>query len=96
MRIFTPGDLIALGSLILATATTVIGGILWYANAEKKKYAAERDFNHIKNNLKQMSEGITHEFKDLNERFDDIDKELLRIEAYLIRGREERASGDSM
>lgn len=87
MKIITPGDLIALGSLVLATATTVIGGVLWYANSEKKKYAAERDFNHIKNNLKQMSEGFALEFKDLNDRFDDVDKELLRIEAYLIRSK---------
>ncbi|HIK04605.1 MAG TPA: hypothetical protein IGS40_07820 [Trichormus sp. M33_DOE_039] len=85
MKVFTPGDLIALGGLILATVTTLIGGVVWYANSEKKKYAAERDFNHIKNNFKQMSEGIANEFKDLNDRFDDVDKELLRIEAYLIR-----------
>jgi hypothetical protein len=87
MRTLTPGDLIALGGLVLATATTVIGAVLWYANAEKRRYGLERDFNHIKNNLEQMTDAIGHEFKDLNDRFDDVDKELLRIEAYLIRGK---------
>lgn len=85
MRTLSPGDLIALSGLLLATATTVIGAVLWYANTEKRRYALERDFNHIKNNLEQISDGISHEFKDLNDRFDDVDKELLRIEAYLIR-----------
>lgn len=29
-----------------------------YADAEKKKYAAERDFNHLKNSFAQLSETV--------------------------------------
>lgn len=54
------------------------------AEAAKKEYAAQRDFEHLKNNLKQLAEGLSNGFDGLEERFDQVDKELLRIEAYLI------------
>jgi hypothetical protein len=30
-----------------------------YASAEKKDYAAQRDFEHLKRNLDQLKEGVT-------------------------------------
>ena len=55
------------------------------ADAAKKEYAAQRDFEHLKNNLKNITDGVGREFKDVNERFDDVERYLSRIEAYLIR-----------
>lgn len=82
----TPGEWIALGGLVLASFTSAIGGLLWYANSEKKKYGLERDFNHLKNNQKQISQGITDGFDDCQERFDQLEKELTEIKAWMIRG----------
>ncbi|MCV3216034.1 hypothetical protein OGM63_21400 [Plectonema radiosum NIES-515] len=86
--------LIALGAFLLALLTNVFGVVVWYAvwyaNSEKKKYAAERDFNHLKNNQIEISGGIAEIAKDLDGRFDDLDKrlnsqdhDLLEIKTYL-------------
>lgn len=83
MKIITMGDAIALGSLVLATATTCIGGILWYANSEKKKYAAERDFAHIRRNQEQMQQGLNDLLREFDRRFDVIDRDVLEIKSVL-------------
>ncbi|WP_414576936.1 hypothetical protein [Anabaena sp. CCY 9402-a] len=83
MKNFTAGDLIALGGLILATITTVMGSILWYANAEKKKYAAERDFAHIRRNQEQMQQGLNDLLRELDHRFDTLDRDVLEIKSTL-------------
>lgn len=85
---------IALGAFLLALFTNIFGVVVWYAvwyaNAEKKKYAAERDFNHLKNNQKDISNGIAEIAKDFDIRFDELDKrfnsqdhDLLEIKTYL-------------
>lgn len=86
-------------SFLLASICASSGWVVWWINkinfdkhiasqkaadAAKKEYAAQRDFEHVKNNLKQMGDSITHGFDELEGRFDAVDKELLRIEAYLI------------
>ncbi|MBD2416093.1 hypothetical protein FACHB389_35550 [Nostoc calcicola FACHB-389] len=83
MKAFTASDLIALGGLILATVTTVMGGVLWYANAEKKKYAAERDFAHIRRNQEQMQQGLNNLLHELDRRFDVVERDILEIKASL-------------
>lgn len=83
MKILTPGDLIAFGSLVLATATTVVGGVLWYANSEKKKYAAERDFAHIRRNQEQMQQGLNDLLREFDRRFDVVDRDILEIKSNL-------------
>lgn len=86
--------LIALGAFLLALLTNIFGVVIWYAvwyaSSEKKKYAAERDFNHLRNNQKDISDGIAHIANDFDRRFDDLDKRLnqqdhslLEIKTYL-------------
>lgn len=77
MKAFTAGDLIALGGLTLATITTVVGAILWYANAEEKKYAAERDFAHIRRNQEQMQQGLNTLLNEFDRRFDVVERDIL-------------------
>lgn len=85
---------VAVGAFILALATNIVGVVVWilvfYASSEKKKYAAERDFNHLRNNQKDISNGIAAIAKDIDSRFDDLDKQntdmkhqLLEIKTYL-------------
>lgn len=58
----------------------------------EKALNEERDFNHLKTNQKDISNGIAlgfnemdGKFDDVDSRFDGVDKELLEIKAYLIR-----------
>lgn len=83
MKILTPGDLIALGSLVLATTTTIIGGILWYANSEKKKYGLERDFGHIRRNQEQIQQSLNTVLGEFDRRFDTVERDILEIKANL-------------
>lgn len=94
MKALNAQTLIALGAFLLALFTNIFGVVVWYvfwyANSEKKKYAAERDFNHLKNNQKSISDGIAEIAKDFDSRFDDLDKrlnsqdhDLLEIKTYL-------------
>ncbi|BAT53784.1 hypothetical protein NOS3756_27470 [Nostoc sp. NIES-3756] len=83
MKTFTPSDLIALGGLVLATLTTVLGGVVWFANSEKKRYAAERDFAHIRRNQEQMQQGLTSLFNELDRRFDTVERDILEIKTSL-------------
>lgn len=74
-----PSDLIALCSLFLACFTTLIGAILWYAQSEKKKYASERDFQHIRNNQKNISDSIALLTRDIEDKLDNIGRDILEI-----------------
>ncbi|QSJ20109.1 hypothetical protein JYQ62_16175 [Nostoc sp. UHCC 0702] len=75
--------LLATGGFILAVGSNLIWLLVTYANGEKKKYAAERDFNHLKNNQIAISDGIIFLTKDLDSRLDDVDKNLIEIKSYL-------------
>lgn len=80
---FTAGDLIALGGLVLATITTLLGGVVWFANAEKKRYAAERDFGHIRRNQEQIQTGLNNLLRELDRRFDTVERDILEIKSTL-------------
>lgn len=85
-----PSDLIALCSLFLACFTTLIGAILWYTQSEKKKYASERDFQHIRNNQKNISDSIALLTKDIEDKLDNIARDILEINITLgIKNRKE-------
>lgn len=75
MSNFNPSDLIALCALLVTLATTSIGAILWYVQSEKKKYASERDFQHIRNNQKSISDGIAIFSKDIEDKLDEMSKD---------------------
>ncbi len=83
MKSFTASDFIALGGLMLATITTVLGGVVWFANSEKKRYAAERDFAHIRRNQEQMQQGLNNLLHELDRRFDTVERDILEIKSTL-------------
>jgi hypothetical protein len=83
MKNFTASDFIALGGLMLATITTVLGGVFWFANSEKKRYAAERDFAHIRRNQEQLQQGLNGLLHELDRRFDTVERDILEIKATL-------------
>lgn len=70
--------LVAVGGLILTLSTQLGALMLWYANSEKKKYAAERDFNHLRRNQEQFVQAFTLLEDNLGKNTENI-KELIRI-----------------
>lgn len=77
-------------SLILGIAVTILslftglaGMVAWYSSKVKKSYAAERDFNHLKNSHAQMVANIEQLWRQNDDRFDAVDRALDRIAAQI-------------
>ena len=68
-----------LGGGIAGITGTLLGLARWYASSEKKKYAAERDFQHLKRAQEQLSEGL----KLISEEVEILNKAVLRLETLL-------------
>ncbi len=86
-----PNDPLVIITFALALGGHVTWAVVFFANSIKRRYAAERDFNHLKNNQKQITDNIAFGFKEIDDRFDRIDdrfdridRDLLEIKAYLI------------
>lgn len=78
-------DSIAIISFLIGLGTTLAGVTAWYTSAVKKKYAAEREFQHLRRNQEQIQTGLNDLVQEVDRRFDGIDQHLLKIEAYMIR-----------
>ncbi|BAZ29957.1 hypothetical protein NIES4074_24050 [Cylindrospermum sp. NIES-4074] len=80
-------EMTALGALMLTVITNVVWIAAWYVGNQKstevKKYAAERDFNHLKNNQLQISESINHLMDEVKNDFDSLQRDILEIKITL-------------
>lgn len=89
-----------LAGFLLAFIGALSGWIVWWHDklkfdkqqgtqiavaAAEKALNYQRDFNHLVRNQQDISDGIAHGFKDLEEMLGDQEKEILEIKAYLIR-----------
>ena len=75
-------------SLIISIGGASIGLLAWYRGAVEKKYAAERSFNHVRGNqeallaaLKQLDEEVEEIKALVNDRFYQLNNELVRLQA---------------
>ena len=79
-------SLLAVLTFIGGGVAGAIGGVAtaarWYADSEKKKYAAERDFAHLRKNQEQQAENMNL----MMEEVEFLNKAVIRLEA-LITGR---------
>jgi NAD/NADP transhydrogenase beta subunit len=72
----------AIGFLI--SLVTFSGGVIaFWRGSVVKSYAAERDFNHLKNNQLQIGEAIAMLSRDVDENQHKIDVELAQIKTLL-------------
>jgi hypothetical protein len=68
----------------LISISTFAGGILaWYSANVQKRYAAQRDFEHLKRNYNQMAENLRGIQDDMDERFDTVDRSTADIKQKL-------------
>lgn len=81
MKAININDLIAIVGLIITIITALTGLILYYVNAEKRKYGLERDFAHMKRNYEQITQNLNVIITELDHRFDAIDKTLIEIKS---------------
>ena len=80
--------LIALASFIGGMVASAITFLKWYGSSQKKAYAAERDFQHLKNNYLQLSQGIAEVHEEIQEvkiNQQQTNANLMRLESFLIR-----------
>lgn len=59
--------------------------ILQAAATAEKKVNEERDFNHLRENQKQISQGIAMGFDEIERRLEHINQQVTEIKAWLIR-----------
>lgn len=67
----------------ISVITFVCGLFAWFRGAVEKEYAAKRDFGYLKNNYAQMSANLGTIHKDLEERLEDLEKDLIEIKGLL-------------
>ena len=68
---------------VIGIAGAAFGAIAWYRGAVEKAYAAKRDFGHLKNNYKGLSDAVAQMDRTLDDRFDRIELELRELKAQL-------------
>jgi hypothetical protein len=69
---FEINSFISILTFLAGAGSAVWGMVQWYAGAEKKKYAAERDFQHLRRNQEQMKESIKHITTEIDLLSDDM------------------------
>lgn len=73
--------LIALASFVGGVIASAITCLKWYGNSQKKAYAAERDFQHLRRNYEQLAEAI----KQVDHEVEQININLVRLEGLILR-----------
>jgi flagellar basal body-associated protein FliL len=90
-------ELISLSLGLVGTLLAIGSGILWIINqkstAETKKYAAEREFGHIKRNQDQLSTNLANYFQDIENKLDTIKDSLQEIKFYQMNKDWNQSSG---
>lgn len=72
-------NFVALGGFLLGLLTSLLGALAWYGSAVRKRYAAERDFQHLKNNYAQLAANqgtILSALQETNDKLGDIHTEV--------------------
>lgn len=80
---FATGDAIALAALCLSLITNILGALLWMRSADRKKFAAEREFGHVKTGLVTLTHNLDVLFQNLEHNQDMMKRDLFRILVFL-------------
>lgn len=74
---------LAIGGFLMGVGTMLVGVVAWISQSSKKRYAAERDFEHLKRNYQQLAEGQATLLRELEERADRLQMALERQQTLL-------------
>lgn len=75
--------IIGIGTGFVSLTTAAIGVAAFLRASGRKEYASQRDMEHLKNNQKQLSMNVEQLWRQDEERFDRIDRQLDRLEMCL-------------
>ncbi|MEA5579338.1 hypothetical protein [Anabaena sp. UHCC 0451] len=74
-------------ALIITLILTLGSNLIWllnhYAGNQKKQYAAEREFMHLKKNQEQLLLNLTNIFQDIEAHYKFIERDLIEIKGRL-------------
>ncbi|NET74145.1 MAG: hypothetical protein F6K62_25420 [Sphaerospermopsis sp. SIO1G2] len=92
-------ETIGLISTLIGIVLSLGSGLLWWSSqkseAEVKKYAAQREFGHIKNSLAQLSENLANERQDVSRRLDGLAKEISDLKFFISDSRSRNTKENS-
>lgn len=74
---------IALAAFIAGLIPYGLNLISHYSNSQKKRYAAERDFQHLKRNQEQIVANIAHIADEIDDYFQTLNRDILEIKLRL-------------
>jgi hypothetical protein len=69
---FEISNIISIATFLAGAGSAVWGMVKWYGDGEKKRYAAERDFQHLRNHQEQMKQSIAQLVKEIDGLSDDV------------------------
>ena len=72
IRQFDIQNLITLATFLAGAGSAVWGMLQYFSTNEKKKFAAEREFQHLKRNQQQMQQALDKMMEELDELSDDM------------------------
>lgn len=76
---------IELIAISISICTFLAGGFAWYSATVVKRYAAQRDFEHLRRNYAQLAENQKTIMSEFDKRCDQIDLALIETKG-LING----------
>jgi len=76
-------DILQFVLLFLSVGSALFAIVTWYSATVQKRYASQRDFEHLKRNYQQLAENQAQILKELDSRFDMTTLELRDIKGLL-------------
>jgi hypothetical protein len=83
-------------SLVMGLSSFIGGMVLWYRGSVEKRYAAERDFAHLRRNYEQLCQELMELEEKIDTKSGTLLTQFLEIKALLYAVLGERTSGGSM
>ncbi len=84
MSIPTLESLTSVLSLLMGLSSLAGGFLLWHRGSVEKRYAAERDFAHIKADLKTVTGHLNMNADEIEHQFNEIRLELKEVKALAL------------
>ena len=76
-------DIPNLIGLVMGVISFLGGVVMWHKGSVEKRYAAQRDFQHLKRNYQQLTTALDHLDEGVGEGNDQLKRELTDIKASL-------------
>jgi septal ring factor EnvC (AmiA/AmiB activator) len=65
-------SIIAILTFLAGAGSAVLGMLRWFSTSERKRFAAEREFEHLKRNQEQMKQSSASLAKEIDNLSDDM------------------------